>query len=90
MSTPPEAWRRWARATSACARCWPNGCRDRDGGPFTRQNVLLANGSSNALSLCAAALLDPGDGVIVESLSYPFMLKYLAGRGRRHPDRPHR
>jgi 2-aminoadipate transaminase len=53
----------------------------RDGGPFTRKNVLLANGSSNALSLCAAALLDPGDGVIVESLSYPFMLKYLAGRG---------
>ena len=53
----------------------------RDGGPFTRQNVLLANGSSNALSLCAAALLDPGDGVIVESLSYPFMLKYLNGRG---------
>ena len=53
----------------------------REGHSFNRQNVLLANGSSNALSLCAAALLDPGDGVIVESLSYPFMLKYLAGRG---------
>ena len=53
----------------------------RDGRPLDRRNVLLANGSSNALSLCAAALIDPGDGVIVEALSYPFMVKYLAGRG---------
>ncbi len=53
----------------------------RDGRAIDRRNVLLANGSSNALSLCAAALVDPGDGVIVEALSYPFMVKYLAGRG---------
>ena len=53
----------------------------RDGRTISRHNVLLANGSSNALSLCAAALLDPGDGVITEALSYPFMLSYLAGRG---------
>jgi 2-aminoadipate transaminase len=53
----------------------------REGRSFTRANILLANGSSNALSLCAAALLDPGDGVIVEALSYPFMLSYIAARG---------
>ena len=53
----------------------------RDGRALDRRNVLLANGSSNALSLCAAALIDPGDGVIIEALSYPFMVKYLAGRG---------
>jgi 2-aminoadipate transaminase len=53
----------------------------RDGRDLSRHNVLLANGSSNALSLCAAALIDPGDGVIVEALSYPFMVSYLAGRG---------
>ncbi len=51
----------------------------RDGQSFTRQNVLLSNGSSNALSLIATAVLNPGDGVIVEALSYPFMLSYIAG-----------
>jgi len=51
----------------------------RDGRRLNRQNILLSNGSSNALSLCATALLDPGDGVIVEALSYPFMLSYIAG-----------
>ncbi len=53
----------------------------RDGRAFTKDNVLLANGSSNALSLLSTALLDPGDGVVVEALSYPFMLSYLAARG---------
>jgi 2-aminoadipate transaminase len=53
----------------------------RDGRSVTKDNVLLANGSSNALSLCAAALLDPGDGVIVEALSYPFMVGFMAGHG---------
>ena len=54
---------------------------NRDGRPLTKDNVLLANGSSNALSLLSTALLDPGDGVVVEALSYPFMLSYLAARG---------
>ena len=53
----------------------------RDGRELTRDNVILTNGSSNALSLCTTALVDPGDGVIVEALSYPFMLSYLAARG---------
>ena len=42
----------------------------RRGLPATPEHVLITNGSQQALDLASRALLDPGDGVVLESPSY--------------------
>jgi 2-aminoadipate transaminase len=53
----------------------------RDGRPVRRGEVMIVNGSSHGLSLVAQAFLGPGDGAVVESLSFPFMLDYMQRAG---------
>ncbi|MCU1346748.1 MAG: PLP-dependent aminotransferase family protein [Acidimicrobiia bacterium] len=53
----------------------------RDGRAFTRQNVMLTFGSVHALSLTAHAFLGAGDGAVVESLSFPYMVDYMGRTG---------
>jgi 2-aminoadipate transaminase len=55
----------------------------RDGRTYTRDNVILANGSSHALSLVATVFIDPGDVVITEPATFAFMVNYLGHRGAR-------
>jgi 2-aminoadipate transaminase len=53
----------------------------RDGRVIDRRGVMLTNGSSHGLSLVAQAFVGPGDGAVVESLSFPFMVDYLQRAG---------
>lgn len=53
----------------------------RDGREVTARSLMLVNGSSHGLSLIAAAFINPGDGVIVEATTFPFMVGYLRARG---------
>jgi 2-aminoadipate transaminase len=53
----------------------------RQGKDVTEDNVMLANGSSQGLSLAAEALVGPGDGVVVEAATFPFALNYLRATG---------
>jgi 2-aminoadipate transaminase len=48
-----------------------------------RENILIANGSSHALSLAVSAFVDPGDAVIVEA---PTFSGTLAGIRRHGPE----
>ena len=50
----------------------------RDLGPL---GIMLFNGSAQGLATAAAAFAEPGDGVIVEASSFPFMVGYLAATG---------
>jgi 2-aminoadipate transaminase len=43
--------------------------------------VMLFNGSAQGLATLAATFCEPGDGVVVEALSFPFMVGYLASTG---------
>ena len=52
--------------------------QNRDIGPA---GVMLFNGSAQGLATLAATFCDPGDGVVVEALSFPFMVGYLASTG---------
>ena len=42
---------------------------------------MLFNGSAQGLATLAATFCEPGDGVVVEALSFPFMVGYLAATG---------
>ena len=53
----------------------------RDGRPMAPDGLMLVNGSAHGLALVAAAYLGPGDGAVVEALSFPFMVGYMAGTG---------
>lgn len=53
----------------------------RDGRQVGADGVLLANGSSDGLSLIARALLGPGDGAIVESATYRHASNYMSATG---------
>ena len=50
-------------------------------GSLDASNFILTSGSSQGLSLAAAAFVDPGDGAIVESLTYAYALHSLRLRG---------
>jgi 2-aminoadipate transaminase len=50
----------------------------RDLGPG---GVMLFNGSAQGLATLAATFCEPGDGVAVEALSFPYMVGYLASTG---------
>lgn len=56
---------------------------DRDARHTVAEDVLLANGSSHGLSLIAAAFIDPGDGVVAEVASFPYMTGYLQTAGAK-------
>jgi DNA-binding transcriptional MocR family regulator len=47
----------------------------------TRENVLLTNGSQQALHFVAALLLEPGDVMAVQVPTYPGALQIFAARG---------
>jgi len=53
----------------------------RDGRPLSAEEVMLTNGSSQALSLIANAFVDEGDGVVVEALTFPFAIDYFRACG---------
>jgi 2-aminoadipate transaminase len=53
----------------------------RDGLSFDRNNVVLTHGSVQAIGLAVAAFIDPGDGAIVESSTFPWMVRALRNAG---------
>jgi 2-aminoadipate transaminase len=55
--------------------------RQRQGRDVGPQGVMLFNGSAQGLATLAATFCEPGDGVVVEALSFPFMVGYLASTG---------
>jgi 2-aminoadipate transaminase len=48
---------------------------------LTADNFILTSGSVQALALAINALVNPGDGVLVESASFPYALRYMEARG---------
>lgn len=55
--------------------------RSRQGRDLGTGGVMLFNGSAQGLATLAATFCEPGDGVVVEALSFPFMVGYLASTG---------
>jgi 2-aminoadipate transaminase len=55
--------------------------RQRQGRDVGSRGVMLFNGSAQGLATLAATFCEPGDGVVVEALSFPFMVGYLAATG---------
>lgn len=51
--------------------------------PTTPDEVLITSGSQQALSLIADLLLDKGDRVVVEEISYPSAMDYIRSRQAR-------
>lgn len=51
------------------------------GVPCSRENVLLTNGSQQALHLAAALLVEPGGMVAVQTPTYPGALQIFGARG---------
>src|SRR5258706_7587309 len=51
------------------------------GGSLTADDVVVTAGASGALQLTAAALLDPGDQIITEQLTYPAAVKIFRHLG---------
>jgi 2-aminoadipate transaminase len=58
---------------------WLNRHSDRD--DLVADNFILASGSVGAIALAINALVNPGDGVLVESATFPYALRYLEMRG---------
>jgi tyrosine aminotransferase len=55
---------------------------------YEKRDVILTSGASHALDLCFSALLDPGDNVLLPSLSFPLyetICAYLGAQVRRYP-----
>jgi 2-aminoadipate transaminase len=44
-------------------------------------NVILASGATQAIALAVAAFLDPGDGALVEALTFPYAARFMRLRG---------
>lgn len=58
---------------------------------YEKRDVILTSGASHALDLCFSALLDPGDSVLLPSLSFPLyetICAYLGAQVRRYPVDP--
>lgn len=53
----------------------------RDGRSVGAANIMLVNGSAQGLALLASALLDAGDGVVVEASSFPYAVGYFRSAG---------
>jgi 2-aminoadipate transaminase len=52
----------------------------RQGVELDLDNVVLTSGAAQANALNVAALVDPGDGVVVESWTWPSMIRFLQMR----------
>ena len=52
-----------------------------EGCQLTEDNVLLANGSMNGISMTVNALVGPGDAAVVESVSYPYARQFMETAG---------
>jgi 2-aminoadipate transaminase len=48
---------------------------------LTCENVILTSGATQAIALAAAAFIDPGDGALVESLTFAWAFRSLRARG---------
>jgi 2-aminoadipate transaminase len=48
---------------------------------LTADNVILTSGATQAIALAAAAFLEPGEGALVEALTYTYAFKSLELRG---------
>jgi 2-aminoadipate transaminase len=48
---------------------------------LAQDNVLLANGSMNGISMTINALVGPGDAAVVESVSYPYARQFMETAG---------
>lgn len=55
----------------------------RDGAKLGPDQVVLTNGSAGAIGLAALALVQPGDTVVAETLTYPAALKAFRQMGAR-------
>jgi 2-aminoadipate transaminase len=54
----------------------------RDGLPgLSVDNVILTSGATQAISLAAAAFVEPGEGALIEALTYSYAAKSLELRG---------
>lgn len=56
---------------------------EHEGAAVAEDGVLLANGSMNGLSMAVRALVGPGDAVVVESVSYPYVRQFAETAGAR-------
>ena len=81
------------KASTSCAPArWSRIASQEKGVPCRPEEVLLTNGSQQALDLIAKVVVDPGDGVIVEKAGIhrggkPLGVRQLRGVVRRHPPR---
>ncbi|MEO5843018.1 MAG: PLP-dependent aminotransferase family protein [Acidimicrobiales bacterium] len=55
----------------------------REGRDISSDQIVVTNGSSGALSLLAVALIDPGDVVLCEALTYPGVMATFRQMGAR-------
>jgi 2-aminoadipate transaminase len=62
-----EAIAGWLGATEGC--------------PLGQDNILLANGSMNGISMTVNALVGPGDAAVVEAVSYPYARQFMETAG---------
>jgi 2-aminoadipate transaminase len=53
----------------------------RQGREVSTADILIGNGSIQTLSLAAAALVSPGDAVIVEASTFPYPVQFLRASG---------
>jgi len=53
----------------------------RDGRPVDADGVVLAQGSAQAVSLAMHAYLEPGDGVVAESATFLYALRFMEAAG---------
>jgi 2-aminoadipate transaminase len=52
-----------------------------EGTRLAEENLLLANGSMNGISMAVNALVGPRDAVVVEAVSYPYARRFVEAAG---------
>jgi 2-aminoadipate transaminase len=52
-----------------------------DSSDVGRMGVLLTSGSCQGISLAVHAFMDPGDGAVVENVTFPYTVKYIENLG---------
>jgi 2-aminoadipate transaminase len=58
---------------------WLNRANDRT--DLVADGIILTSGSVQAIALAINALVNPGDGVLVEAATFPYALRYFEMRG---------
>jgi 2-aminoadipate transaminase len=54
-----------------------------DGRDIGADGIMLTSGSTQAIALTVHAFLEPGDGLIVENVTFPYTVKYAQNLGAR-------